>query len=74
MPKLPKTHTRGGAKSVSKIGCLGDCLPSAQWHKGGENSLGGRLFWITPLYYPLHGRHLVQPWQNLPSRATTPKV
>jgi hypothetical protein len=24
--------------------------------------------------YPLHGRHLVQPWQNVPSRATTPKV
>jgi hypothetical protein len=24
--------------------------------------------------YPLHGQHLVQPWPNLPSRATTPKV
>jgi hypothetical protein len=41
--KLPKTHTWSGARSVSKIGCLGDCRPSAQWHKGGENSLGGRL-------------------------------
>jgi len=24
--------------------------------------------------YPLHGQHLVQPWQNLPSRVTTAKV
>jgi hypothetical protein len=37
--ELPKTHTWSGARSVSKIGCPGDCWPSVQWHKGGENLL-----------------------------------
>jgi hypothetical protein len=40
--KSPWSRTR----SVSKIGCLGDCRAAY----GGENSLGGRHFCITPPY------------------------